>query len=168
MTSLQVLRTLRGWLTLRGLCRRCARTGWRGACHATRCCGVFHIIGRGFLLVCPFGSGVLLIIELGLDPGFLTVFVPAVHACYTPGSRAKHGVVGQMPANRARRAVFKAATRLGLYNSGSNCCGHNARQPQSYHAVQCHTLSLFPSRTRPILRGRAVLHNPIWWQDYGF
>lgn len=105
---------------------------------------MLNIIRRGFLLVCAFGTGVFLVVQFGLDPGFLTVFVPAVHAGNTPGRSPKHGMVGQMPANRTSSTIFKAAARLGLRNSGSNCYGHNARQPQSDHAVQCHTLSLFP------------------------
>ena len=123
---------------------------------------MLNIISRGFLLVCAFGPGVFLIVEFGLDPGFLTIFVSAVHAGYTPGRSSKHGMVGQMPPNRTSSTIFKAAPRLGLCNSASNRYGQNARQPQSYHAVQCHTLYLFfHIPNPPTLRAALYSPNPI-------
>lgn len=129
---------------------------------------MFHIIGGGFLLVCPLGAGVFLVVEFGFVSGFLTVFMPAVHARYAPGSGPQYGMVGQVPANRTGGTIFQAATRLGPNSSRPNRCDHNARQPQSYHAVQCHTLSLFHIPDRSGLPDPSLLSSCIWWQDYGF
>lgn len=84
-------------------------------CHGAGCGGVFHIISRGFLFIRTFGTRMLLIIQMRFHPGFLTVFMPLVHAHHAARRRPQHAmVVRQMPANSPGGSIFKTPAGFGM------------------------------------------------------